>query len=102
MLTASFHSLLPLVVLAIVGCRFVPNRRFKSLIVPTAFLACLLALPLILVQAPFHDVNRWNEIFRIGLQSKVYAYAAICIVMFEVLCVLKRNFFAPPGSGREK
>ncbi len=101
-LATILHSLLPFAVLAIAGCLFAPNRRFKSLIVPTAFLAGLLALPLILIQTPLLDINKWNEIFRIGLQSKVYAYTAICIVMFEVLRTIKRNFLAPSGSGRKK
>lgn len=82
---------LPVAVIAIVGCRLSSNRRLKNLIIPSALLAGLLAVPLILVETPSLDINKWNEIYRIGLQSEVYADAVICIVIFEVLNTIKRS-----------
>ncbi len=82
LMTPTFQYRLIAIVFAIGCCRLSSNRRLKSLIFPSALLAGLLALPLILVETPSMDI---------GLQSKVYAGAAICIVIFEVLNSINRS-----------
>lgn len=90
-LATILHSFWPVIIFAIAGCRFIQNRRFRSLIFLSALLAGLLALPLILVGTPSLDASKWNEILRVGLQSKIYAAAALCIVVLEVLRSIKRS-----------